>query len=181
MIFTPVHLAGSYVVDLQPFGDARGWFARTYSKDMFAPIGHTGEWVQLNHSCTSSSGIIRGMHFQYPPHQEIKLVRCVAGAVYDVIVDLRRNSPTLLQWFGTELSAGNKKMIYIPEGFAHGFQCMEDNSELIYHHTGYYTPSAEGGVRYDDPRIAIQWPLAVTGISQRDSHHPLLPENFKGI
>lgn len=181
MTFTPAHLPGSYIIDLQPFMDARGWFARTYCKDEFAAIGHSKEWVQMNHSCTTSSGAIRGMHFQYPPYQEIKMVRCIAGAIYDVIVDLRHDSPTLLQWFGIELSAKNRKMIYIPEGFAHGFQCLENNSELIYHHTGYYSPSAEGGIRYNDPRIGIQWPLSVTEVSERDKHHPLLQENFKGL
>jgi dTDP-4-dehydrorhamnose 3,5-epimerase len=181
MIFTPTNLAGSYVIDLEPFGDARGWFARTYSQDEFRQIGHGKEWVQLNHSVTYEKGTLRGMHFQYPPYQEIKMVRCIAGEVYDVIVDLRSGSPTLLKWFGIRLSAENKKMLYIPEGFAHGFQCLSGNCELIYHHTGFYTPSAEGGVRYDDPVIAIEWPLPVTGLSERDARHPFLSENFKGI
>ncbi|MDR3715330.1 MAG: dTDP-4-dehydrorhamnose 3,5-epimerase [Puia sp.] len=181
MIFIPTGLEGSYTIDLEPFADERGWFARTYCKDEFLQIGHDREWVQLNHSCTREPGMIRGLHFQRPPHQEIKLIRCVAGAVFDVMIDLRRDSPTLLRWFGIELSAANKKMVYIPEGFAHGFQCLSENSELIYHHTRAYTPGSEGGVRYDDPAPGIKWPLPVSGLSERDKQHSLLPDNFKGI
>ncbi len=109
------------------------------------------------------------------------MVRCVAGAVYDVIIDIRAESPTFLQWYGVELSAENKQMLYIPEGFAHGFQTLEANSALLYHHTEFYTPAAEGGFRYDDPAFSIKWPLPVTVISQRDAHHPLVDNQFKGI
>ncbi|HSN59676.1 MAG TPA: dTDP-4-dehydrorhamnose 3,5-epimerase family protein, partial [Ferruginibacter sp.] len=115
MTFTPVKLLGSYIISLDLFKDERGWFARTYCKNEFAQIGHNKEWVQMNHSYTVRKGTIRGMHYQRPPHAEIKMVRCIAGAVYDVIIDLRKGSPTYLKWFGTELSAANKKMIYIPE------------------------------------------------------------------
>lgn len=181
MIFNPTKLAGSFVIDLEPFSDDRGWFARTYCKKEFEQIGHTGEWVQLNHSFTVLKGSLRGMHFQYPPHTEIKMVRCIAGAVYDVIIDVRQGSPTFLQWLGTELSAANKKMLYIPEGFAHGFQALTDNCELIYHHTSFYTPGVEGAVRFDDKKVNIQWPLAVTDISQRDSQHPYLDDSFTGV
>jgi dTDP-4-dehydrorhamnose 3,5-epimerase len=174
-------LQGSYIIELQPFSDERGWFARFYCKNEFKQIGHEKEWVQLNHSATYKKGAIRGMHFQKPPHSEIKMVRCIAGAVFDVIVDLRKNSATFLKWFGAELSAENKKMIYIPEGFAHGFQCLTDNCELIYHHTEFYAPAAEAGIKYDDPKIDIEWGLPVTTISQRDAAHPYLDENFKGI
>ena len=121
------------------------------------------------------------MHFQLPPFSEIKLVRCIAGAVYDVIIDLRKGSPTFLHWFGAELSAQNKKMIYIPHGFAHGFETLSDECELIYHHTQFYTASAEGGIQYNDPKININWPLPVTHISERDNQHNLLDENFKGL
>jgi dTDP-4-dehydrorhamnose 3,5-epimerase len=181
MIFTPAPLTGSYIIDISPHGDSRGWFARTYCKNEFAQIGHTKEWVQLNHSFTAKKGTVRGMHFQLPPHSEIKMVRCIAGAVYDVIVDIRKDSPTFLQWFGTELSAANKKMLYIPEGFAHGFQALTDYCELMYHHSAFYTAGAEGGIRYGDAAININWPLAVTEISERDSNHPLLDTTFKGI
>lgn len=181
MIFSPAPLAGSYLVDLTPFTDQRGWFARFYCKEEFAQIGHDKEWLQLNHSFTTHQGTIRGMHFQVHPYREIKLVRCIAGAVYDVIVDLRQGSPTFLQWFGVELSAANKKMIYIPEGFAHGFQALTDNCELIYHHSALYTPGAEAGIRHNDPMLHIQWPQPVTVLSDRDAGYPLLDENFKGI
>ena len=143
MIFTATELVGSYVIDLQPIEDERGWFARTYCKNEFGKIGHTKDWVQLNHSFTKQIGSIRGMHFQLAPFSEIKLVRCIAGAVYDVIIDLRKNSPTFFKYFGVELSASNKKMIYIPEGFAHGFQALTDDCELIYHHSQFYTPGVE--------------------------------------
>jgi dTDP-4-dehydrorhamnose 3,5-epimerase len=181
MKFTATALPGSYVVDLSPFSDERGWFARTYCKDEFAQIGHTKEWLQLNHSYTNSKGAIRGMHYQHDPYKEIKLVRCIAGAVYDVIIDLRKDSPTFLTSVGVELSAENKKMIYIPEGCAHGFQTLANNCELLYHHSELYTPGAEAGIRFDDPAIDIKWPLPVSELSKRDASHPLLTNDFKGI
>ena len=181
MIFIPAPLAGSYIIELTPFSDSRGWFARTYCKDEFQQIGHTKEWVQMNHSFTVKKGALRGMHFQLPPFAEIKMVRCIAGAVFDVIIDLRKDSATFLQWFGTELSAKNKKMLYIPEGFAHGFQTLTDDCELIYHHTEAYTPGAEAGILYNDPLIGIGWPEAPTEISDRDTKHPLVNDSFTGI
>jgi dTDP-4-dehydrorhamnose 3,5-epimerase len=182
MIFSPTSLQGSYLIELEPFSDERGWFARFYCKDEFSKkIGHQKEWLQLNHSFTQKQGALRGLHFQRAPFREIKMVRCIAGAVYDVLVDLRKDSPTFLNYFGAELSAENKKMMYIPEGFAHGFQCLTGSCELIYHHTELYTPNAEGGLRYDDPILGIQWPAEVTDLSARDASHPYLNENFKGI
>jgi len=181
MTFTPTSLAGSYTIDLAPHIDDRGWFARFYSKDLFAQIGHQKEWVQLNHSYTREKGALRGMHFQLPPFGEIKMVRCIAGSVYDVIVDLRKGSHSFLHWFGVELSAENRKMLYIPEGFAHGFQVLQEDSELIYHHTEFYTPEAESGIRYNDPRVNIQWPLPVTTLSERDAAFDFLTDHFKGI
>ncbi|QEC65959.1 dTDP-4-dehydrorhamnose 3,5-epimerase [Panacibacter ginsenosidivorans] len=181
MIFTPTKLNSSYTIELSPFSDSRGWFARTYCKNEFQQIGHNKEWVQLNHSATFTEGTIRGMHYQVKPFREIKMVRCIAGSVYDVIVDLREGSSTFLQWFGTELSAKNKKMLYIPEGFAHGFQTLSNDCELIYHHTEFYNPNAEAGIKYDEPLVNIQWPLQLTEISERDNNHPYLDINFKGI
>ncbi|MFT4152587.1 dTDP-4-dehydrorhamnose 3,5-epimerase [Parafilimonas sp.] len=181
MIFFETILQGNYIIELEPFTDERGWFARYFCKDEFKQIGHTKEWLQMNHSFTNKKGSLRGMHYQLPPFSEIKMVRCIAGIVFDVVVDLRKKSPTFLQWFGTELSASNKKMMYIPEGFAHGFQCLSDGCELLYHHTEYYKPNVEGGIKYDDTGINIQWPLAVTIISERDKSHPYLDKNFKGI
>ena len=181
MIFTALHLDRSYLIEPVLFGDERGWFARTYCKNEFAEIGHIKEWVQMNHSFTNTKGTIRGMHYQLPPFSEIKLVRCISGAVYDVIIDLRKASATYLQWYGVELSAKNKKMIYIPEGFAHGFQTLSADAELIYHHSQFYAPGVEGGIRYNDPKLNIEWPLEVSVISERDKQLALLDDNFKGL
>jgi dTDP-4-dehydrorhamnose 3,5-epimerase len=181
MTFTPTGLEGSYVIDPAPYRDERGWFARFYCKTEFAAIGHTKEWVQMNHSFTRDKGALRGLHYQQPPFREIKVVRCIVGSVYDVIIDLRNGSASFLQGFGVELSAENRKMLYIPEGFAHGFQVLSENTELIYLHSENYAPGAEGGLRYDDPRLRLAWPLPVTVLSERDAAHPLLRDDFKGI
>ncbi len=181
MKFSSTNIKGVFVIDLNPIEDNRGWFMRTYCKNEFAEIGHNKEWVQLNHSFTRRMGTIRGMHYQVPPYSEIKLVRCIAGAVIDVAIDLRKGSATYLKWVSVELSAENKRMIYIPEGFAHGFQTLVDDCELLYHHTAYYTPGSEAGIRYDDPAIKISWPLPGADISDRDLAHQLLKESFKGI
>ena len=181
MIFKETSLKGSYVITLEPIEDERGWFARTYCKNEFLSIGHMKEWVQMNHSFTKQKGTVRGMHYQRPPYGEIKLVRCIAGSVYDVIIDLRANSATYLQYFGIELSAVNKKMIYIPEGFAHGFQALSNDAELIYHHSQFYLPGVEAGVRYNEAAINIKWPLELTNISERDNSHPFIDANFKGL
>lgn len=174
MIFEPTPLNGSYVVIPSPRSDNRGWFMRSFCKQEFEAIGHSKEWVQMNHSFTATKGTIRGMHFQVKPYEEIKLVRCIAGAVFDVIIDLREGSPSYLRWFGAELSANNKKSLYIPEGFAHGFQTLTENAELLYLHSAFYTPGYESGILYNDPKINIQWPLPLTEISERDKNHPLL-------
>ena len=181
MTFTPTALAGSFIIEPKIFIDERGWFERFYCKNDFKEIGHVSEWVQLNHSSTGKKGAIRGMHFQMHPFGEIKMVKCIAGIVYDVIIDLRKDSPTFLKWFGVELSAKNRKMLYIPEGFAHGFQCLEENCELIYHHSEFYRPDSERGIKYNDPLIQIEWPLPVTTLSARDESHQYLDKNFKGI
>ncbi len=181
MIFKETSLKGCYVIELEPFTDERGWFARTFCKEEFNKIGHQKEWVQLNHSFTKQKGTIRGMHYQMPPFSEIKLVRCIAGTVYDVVIDLRKGSSTFLNYFAVELSSENKKMIYIPEGFAHGFQTLSDDSELIYHHTAMYKPGVEGGIKYNDTLIKLSWPLPVANISPRDDAHQRLDANFKGF
>ena len=181
MTFTPTDLPGSYVIDITAFSDERGWFGRYYCKDEFRQIGHLKDWVQLNHSFTYKKGSIRGMHFQKTPYREIKMVKCIAGAVFDVIIDLRLDSDTFLKWYGLELSAENNRMLYIPEGFAHGFQCMTDNCALIYHHSEFYKPEAEAGIRFDDPLVNVHWPLEVATLSPRDASHLYLDENFKGI
>lgn len=181
MIFTETSLKGSYIISLEPFRDDRGWFARTFCKDEFRNIGHDKEWLQLNQSYTKHQGMLRGLHYQLPPSGDTKLVRCIAGKVYDVIVDIRRNSPTFLKWYGVELSAENQKMIYIPEGFAHGFETLTDNCELIYHHTAKYAPGLEGGLKYDDEILGIRWPAPVKALSERDKAFSYLDQDFKGI
>jgi dTDP-4-dehydrorhamnose 3,5-epimerase len=181
MKFFPTTLPDSYIIELEMTSDHRGWFARTFCKKEFEQIGHMKEWVQLNQSFTKYKGTLRGMHFQLPPYSEVKMVRCIAGAVYDVIIDIRQGSPTFLQWFGVELSADNRKMLYVPEGFAHGFQTLSDNCELIYHNTAFYTPGSEGGIRYDDPAIGIEWKIPVIEISEKDKQHPYVDDSFKGI
>ncbi len=181
MNFTPVKLNGSYLISTQPFEDNRGWFARTWCSNEFASIGHDAEWKQMNHSFTVKKGTIRGMHYQLPPFEEIKMVRCIAGSVFDVIIDIRKDSPTYLQWFGAELSAANKLSLYIPAGFAHGFQTLGDDCELIYMHSAFYTPGSEAGIRYDDPAVQVNWPLPVTEISERDKNLPLIDSTFKAI
>ena len=180
MKFIPTILNGSFTIQLDPINDERGWFARYFCKKEFSTIGHNKEWVQMNHSFSLKKGTLRGMHFQKPPYSEIKLVRCIQGSVFDVIIDLRKDSPTFLKWVGTELSAENKLMMYIPEGFAHGFQTLEDNSGLLYMHTAYYSPEAESGLRYNDPQVNISWPLEISEISMRDTNHDIL-EKFNGL
>ena len=181
MIFKETSLKGSYVLTFEPIEDQRGWLARTYCKNEFLAIGHTKEWVQMNHSFTKQKATVRGMHYQRSPYGEIKLVRCISGSVYDVIIDLRAHSASYLQYFGIELSAVNKKMIYIPEGFAHGFQALSNDAELLYNHSQFYLPGVEAGVKYNDPAINIKWPLELTNISERDNSHPFIDANFKGL
>lgn len=181
MQFDQTFLSGLYIINLNLFTDERGWFARTYCKREFEQIGHHKEWAQINHSFTKQKATLRGLHFQYPPFGEAKLIRCISGSIYDVAVDIRKDSPTFLKWFGIELSSENKKMIYMPEGFAHGFQALSNDCEIMYFHTGFYTPDAEGGIKYDDPLIKINWTLPISEISERDQKHPYLAETFKGI
>ncbi|MEO6729917.1 MAG: dTDP-4-dehydrorhamnose 3,5-epimerase [Ferruginibacter sp.] len=181
MIFIPTSLKDSYLIELNPIVDDRGWFARTYCKNEFDQIGHDKEWVQLNHSFTNYAGTVRGMHYQLPPFSDVKLVRCIAGSVYDVIVDLRKESETFLMYFGAELSARNKKMMYIPEGFAHGFQALTNDCELLYHHSQFYMPGVEAGIKYNDKAVNINWPLPVKNVSSRDDSHPAIDVNFKGL
>lgn len=181
MKFTETRLKGSYIIMMEPLKDERGGFARTFCKKEFEKINHTEEFVQFNHSYNLKKGTLRGMHYQTPPAPEIKLIRCIKGSVYDVIVDLRKSSATLLNWTGVELSATNNKMIYVPKGFAHGFLTLEDDSELLYYHTNFYTPSAENGLLYNDEKLAIEWPGPITTISEKDKNYKSLTQNFKGI
>jgi len=181
MKFTKTKLQGLYLIEPEPFEDDRGKFSRIYCQNQLKQIGHTKEIVQINHSLTIPKGAIRGMHFQYPPMTEIKIVKCIKGSIFDVAVDLRKNSKTFLKWHGEILSAENVKMFYIPEGFAHGFQTLELNSELLYFHTNFYSPSYEGGIRYDDPMVGIKWPLDIADISSRDNNFNFINDDFKGL
>lgn len=181
MKFIPLALKDARIIIPEAHSDDRGLFARIFCEEELQAIGHTKRIVQINHSRTVRKGAIRGMHFQHPPKSEIKIIRCIRGSVFDVIIDLRKNSQTFLQWHGENLSRENMKMMYAPEGFAHGFQALDDNSELLYFHTEFYDPASEGAVRFDDPRINIQWSIEITDISKRDSNHPYLTDDFQGI
>ncbi len=172
---------GLFVVETSPLIDSRGAFSRLYCEKELAEIIGQRRILQINHSRTASVGAVRGLHFQHSPCAEIKLVRCLKGRVWDVAVDLRKNSPTFLGWHAEELTPDNARMMLIPEGFAHGFQVIEPESEMLYLHTAFYTPGAEGGLRYDDSRLDIDWPLVVTDISERDKNHSLIDSNFQGI
>ncbi|MFA7281139.1 MAG: dTDP-4-dehydrorhamnose 3,5-epimerase [Sterolibacterium sp.] len=181
MKVTHTAIQGVTVVEPTFHADNRGSFARFYCDRELAFIIGDRRIVQINHSRTSAVGAVRGMHFQSPPHSEMKLVRCLRGRVWDVAIDLRTGSPTFLQWHGEMLSREDARMMIIPEGCAHGFQVLEPNTELLYLHTNYYYPTAEGGLRHDDSRLAINWPLPVTDISARDNDHPLIKPDFRGL
>ena len=174
-------LQGVVVVETMPSADHRGVFARLFCERELAPAIGDRRIVQINYSRTTVVGIVRGMHFQLPPYAEMKLVRCFKGRVWDVAVDLRAGSPTVLQWHAEELSSENARMLVIPEGCAHGFQALEPDSELLYLHTAFYSPEAEGGVSCNDPRLGITWPLPVAILSQRDSSHPPIATDYSGM
>ena len=173
MKFTETALTGAYVIDLEPFADSRGLFARTFCVQEFEAHGLNPTVAQCNLSVTRQRGALRGMHYQIAPAAETKLVRCSAGAIYDIIIDLRPDSPTYLQHFGVELSATNRSALYIPAGFAHGFQTLVDHTEVLYQMGEFYAPEYARGLRYDDPAFGLSWPLPVSEISQKDQEWPL--------
>ncbi len=181
MKFFDTRLNGAFIIEPWAVEDNRGRFSRLICAEELKKIGHTENFVQVNHSYTKKPGSVRGMHFQVPPASEIKIVKCIRGAVFDVIVDIRRNSPTFLNWCGQNLTKLNMKMMYIPKGFAHGFQTLNPDSELIYFHTEYYGPDHERALHYKDPQLAIKWPLPVSEISDRDTSHPFIDETFEGL
>jgi dTDP-4-dehydrorhamnose 3,5-epimerase len=178
---TETPLAGLKVVQRKPLADVRGFFARFYCAEELLSAGFKKPIAQMNHTLTRSVGAVRGLHFQYPPHAETKLVSCLSGEIFDVAVDIRRGSPTFLKWYGDILSAENQKSLLIPEGFAHGFQAMTEDCELLYLHTAGYSSDAEGALHHADPQIGISWPLSVTDLSTRDQSHPYINESFLGI
>jgi dTDP-4-dehydrorhamnose 3,5-epimerase len=178
---TDLSLAGLKLIERQCLGDARGYLSRLFCGDELAAAGWQRPVAQINHTYTALRGTVRGMHYQTPPHAEMKVVTCIRGEVWDVAVDLRAHSPTFLQWQAQILSADNAHALLIPEGFGHGFQTLVDDCELLYMHTKAYAPQAEAAVRFDDPRPAISWPLPVAEISARDQSHSLLTAQFNGI
>ncbi len=174
MKFTPTPLDGAFVVDVEKHADERGFFARTYCVEEFRARGLIAQVAQCSLSFNRVTGTLRGMHYQGAPAAEVKLVRCTAGAIYDVIVDVRPGSPTFGQYFGLELSALNRRALYVPELFAHGFQTLSDGAEVLYQISELYTPGCARGLRYDDPALGIRWPLPVSVISEKDANWPLL-------
>jgi dTDP-4-dehydrorhamnose 3,5-epimerase len=172
MRFRETDLRGAYFIDLDKRVDERGFFARTWCRKEFAALGLATEFVQSNLSVNPQAGTLRGLHYQRAPHQEAKLIQCVRGAIYDVIVDLRPGSETFRQWLAVELEAESRRMLYVPEEFAHGFQTLRADSEVSYMNSSFYEPDAGAGIRYDDPALGIAWPLPVTRISERDKSWP---------
>lgn len=171
MIFTEPPLRGARVIDLEKRGDERGFFARAFCEREFAAQDLATRFVQMNNSLSAQKGTLRGMHYQLAPKAETKLVRCVRGALFDVILDLRRDSPTFGRSFGAELTAENRRMMYVPKGFAHGFITLTDDVEAIYLVDEFYAPELERGVRWDDPRFDIEWPIPPMVVSDKDRAH----------
>jgi dTDP-4-dehydrorhamnose 3,5-epimerase len=172
MKFISTELAGAMSVELEPFHDERGFFSRGWCQREFEQHGLSTRVCQVNVSWNLKRGTLRGMHYQVPPYAESKLIRCVRGALYDVIIDLRRDSPTFGKWIGVELSADNRRMLYVPEQFAHGFITLADETEATYQVSEFYTPGAERGIRYNDLRFAIRWPIEPVVISRKDQNWP---------
>ena len=176
MKFHATPLAGVWSIEMEARGDERGFLARTYCEREFAAAGLNTRWPQCNLTLTRQKGSVRGMHFQAEPHPEIKLIRCAAGAIFDVVVDVRFQSDTFGQWAGFELTPRNGRQLYVPGGFAHGFQCLTDDCEVFYQMSAEYVPDLARGLRHDDPQIGIRWPLPVAQISARDASLPLWRE-----
>ena len=180
-VLTATPIAGLTAVQRTWIEDERGFLSRLYCRDALAAIGFTDPIAQINQTLTRAKGTVRGLHFQQPPHAEDKLVSCLRGEVFDVAVDLRAGSPTFLSWHAERLSGENGLGLFIPRGFAHGFQALSDDCELLYLHTAAYAPEAEAGLNALDPRLAIDWPLPVTEMSARDRSHPFVDDDFAGI
>ncbi len=181
MNFIETNIPGALIVEATPFSDDRGTFSRVYCQRELAEAGFEGDFVQTNHSISLKKGTIRGLHYQMPPHAEAKLVKCVRGAIFDVCVDLRRGSPTFLQWVGVELTEKNLRQFLVPEGCGHGFLTLEDHSEALYMSSAFYAPGVEKGIRFDDPLLQIEWPVEVAVATDKDRSHPDLSPDFLGI
>ena len=171
MTFTELPIAGAFLIGLEQKSDERGFFGRVFCREEFGGCGLKADFVQVNDSYNLKKGTLRGMHYQLPPSAEVKVVRCIRGAVFDVVLDLRKDSPTFGQSHGAELSAENRQVMYVPEGCAHGFVTLQDDTELIYFVTQFYDPKTERGIRWNDPRFKIQWPVSPVVISERDRSH----------
>ncbi len=176
MKFAQTRLPGVWSIDLEPREDERGFLARTYCENEFAEHGLNIRWPQCNLTLTRKRGMLRGMHFQAEPKPEIKLIRCAAGSIYDVLVDVRQGSPTFGQWEGFELNAQNRRALYVPGGIAHGFQCLTDHCEVFYQMSEFYFPELARGLRWNDPQVGIKWPLPDPILSERDKQLPLLAD-----
>ncbi len=174
-------LAGLKRIERQRLGDARGFLSRLFCAEELGAAGWDKPIAQINHSYTAKRGAVRGMHFQYPPHADMKLVSCLRGEVWDVAVDIRAGSKAFLRWHAEILSADNGRALLIPQGFAHGFQVLSDDAELLYCHSSAYNAAAEGGLNPQDPMLAISWPQQISEMSLRDSQHPMLTEEFAGV
>ena len=178
MIFHETKLKGAFVIDITPITDERGFFARSFCRREFEENGLDADFVQCNISHNKKKGILRGMHYQVAPFEETKLVRCSSGAIYDVIVDIRPDSPTFMKWFGVELKSSAFKMLYIPKGFAHGFEVLEDDTEVFYQMSEYYHPDASRGFRWNDPSFDIDWVLKSPSLSINDESYPDFTTDF---
>jgi dTDP-4-dehydrorhamnose 3,5-epimerase len=174
MKFIATPLPGAFVIELEHHSDNRGFFARAFCQKEFEAHGLVPNVAQCNFALSAKAGTIRGLHYQAPPATEAKLFRCITGAMYDVIVDMRPESPTYLQHFGIELSAANRRTVYVPDMFAHGYQALKDGTEVLYQVSEFYTPGVEQGLRYDDPSLKIEWPIPATVVSEKDQTWPLL-------
>jgi dTDP-4-dehydrorhamnose 3,5-epimerase len=172
MIFRETILKGAFLVEIKKLEDNRGFFGRAWCQQEFEENGLNGNIRQINTSFTHNKGTIRGMHYQIDPYQETKFIRCTRGRIFDVIIDLRPESVTFMKWIGHELSEDNYKMVYVPENFAHGFVTLEDNCEVYYPTTEFYTPDSERGIRFNDPAFNIEWPIEVEFVSEKDLSHP---------
>lgn len=180
-IISSTPLSDLKTVERQPLADDRGFLARIFCAEEFRGLGWQTPPIQINHTLTIGKGTVRGMHFQHPPHSEMKLVSCLRGEVWDVAVDIRAGSPTFLKWYGARLSASNNLAMMLPEGFAHGFQALSDNAELLYCHSAAYEKMAEDGLNPNDPALAIDWPFAVKSLSEKDGSRPFLKSDYKGV
>jgi dTDP-4-dehydrorhamnose 3,5-epimerase len=179
--FIESSLKGLYKIVKKPIEDERGFFSRFFCAEEFKKLGFRKPIAQMNHSFTKQKGAVRGMHFQYSPYTEAKIITCIRGEIFDVAVDIRKDSPTFLQWHAEVLNENNQSSLYIPDGFAHGFQTLTENCELLYIHSSFYQHDAEGGLNVLDRELSIDWPLEISEISERDQNHPMINKSFKGI